>query len=296
MTNTITFLSYNTHLFAGSNPAFLSPSLKYEDERRSQEILHRSNGQFDVLAFTEVWADKMRDHFANALVDRKSYIPQPDVNIIKRELSGSPGMVLSVKGEWAYGPSFDYYGDMVGDDKLAYKGVSFGVARINGMLVGLVQTHTQATYTGKEEEDRLARDQQIEKTLFPAIEKVQQWLASSASDGPIVLLGDMNIVGETDEYKWFSEELGKRGFQDCWTQTNPGKDGYTYVPADNPLVKHWDETQTQPQRLDYIFLNPGATEARCKEMAVLHDWKVAVGGDNIDLSDHYPITATIDIP
>jgi exonuclease III len=106
----------------------------------------------------------------------------------------------------------------------------------------------------------------------------------------------MNIVGETDEYRWLSDQLGKMGFQDCWTRTNSGNSGYTYVPDDNPLVMRWDDTQTKSQRLDYIFLNPGATRARCTEMKVLTDWKVAVGGDTIDLSDHYPVTARIVIP
>jgi len=283
----------------------------YEDEPRAAAILQRSKGQFDVLGFTEVWADTMRDRFAKKLApDYKSYIPQvTDVKsgspnqfkqllneatrAIKQELSGSPAMTLSVKGEWVYGPSFDYYLNMEGYDSAAFKGVSFGVARVNGTLVGLVQTHTQASYTGTEVKDGKARDLQIQQTLFPAITNVQNWLTSQGSKGPIVLLGDLNIVAETDEYKWLSEQLGQMGFQDCWTKNNPGHPGYTYVPADNPLVTHWDKTQKQPQRLDYIFLAPRGSGAQCQEMKVLTDWRIPVSGNSIDLSDHYPVSATI---
>ena len=72
--------------------------------------------------------------------------------------------------------------------------------------------------------------------------------------------------------------------------------GYTHIPIDNPLINRRDEAQMAPQRLDYILLAPGESGAYCREIQVLADWQLTEAGPGIHVSDHYPVSATIEVP
>ncbi|KAF7781786.1 hypothetical protein PRUB_b1116 [Pseudoalteromonas rubra] len=291
MSNQFNVLSMNTHLFVDSSPGFFDTSLIYLDKQRAEKIIELSNGNFNVIGLTEVWGDKMRRQMATAFDGYNTFIPQADSKTAF--VAGSPGMTLSVKGQWAggYQPSFVFYQDMVGADKLAFKGVSTAITRVNGQVLGLVQTHAQASYTETEKRDTKARDRQFRQTLFPAIVHLQNLLESLSIKAPIILLGDLNVVADTNEYKWFLNELEQLGFYDCWTKVNGSQPGYTYEPRKNALVKRWDKTQVAPQRLDYIFLNPNNSGYRCTQMSVLSQWKLTTATSDSDLSDHYPVSA-----
>ena len=88
MSKNIRILSFNTHLFKGSLPGTFDPKILYEDTPRANKCLELSNGPFDILGFTEVWADKMREKFINTLSSYKSF-SQPS----REFYLASPGMV-----------------------------------------------------------------------------------------------------------------------------------------------------------------------------------------------------------
>ena len=82
------------------------------------------------------------------------------------------------------------------------------------------------------------------------------------------------------------------GFVDCWRQSSETstQDGYTYDYTRNNLVKHFDPNQSAKQRLDYIFLHPGKSGAKCQDFRVGEDWKTS---DGTNVSDHDPVEVVI---
>lgn len=289
--NTIKVLFSNTHLFYDSLLGLDSSSVYLDFERRDELLKRAKEGNYDILGFSEVWADSQRDFFATKLPPPiyQTYIPHPDVSWLQRTVSASSGLVLSANGDIS-NAGFYHWEGMVGPGQFAYKGVAYGLVRVKeDTLVGWVQTHAQASYDGTEKRDAAARKKQMVQTLFPAMKKVQEMVNGQ---GPTILMGDLNIVGESAEYNWFQEEVGKLGFVDCWLETNPSDPGYTYEPAKNMLVKKWDSTQTTPQRLDYVYMSPGVGGEKCAEMKILRDWKTT---DGVSMSDHEAVEVVIDL-
>lgn len=288
-------LSLNTHLFAKSNGGFWSGGkVNYEDEKRFNAIMERCRGQYDIVGLTEVWADKTRDRVKEKLAPMATFSPDAVYPIpFVTTFSGTPGMTLSVNGTFSpKAPQFAHFKNMVLEDKLAFKGVTSALVQIKGQAVGLVQTHAQASYTGKEELCRKARQRQLDETLFKAIIKLQEVIRKKEISAPIILMGDLNIVGGSDEYVEFTEKLARLGFKDCWNEVAPNDPGYTFVPADNWLARHWDPTLTAPERLDYVYLNANGSNCRCVKMDVHTDWKLELKKETLDLSDHYGISAS----
>jgi len=199
-------------------------------------------------------------------------------------LKATSGMLLSVRGRFTRPTGFQPYAGLIDSDQWSSKGVAYGRAEVKGVEVFVVQTHTQASYVGKEAECRAARDRQLQATLMQILE------ANKTFRGPLFLLGDLNIVGESDEYYWFAEQMRMYGLEDAWVSQPGSGPGYTYCPGDNPLVKRFDDRETTPQRLDYIFFRPDRSEL--KSMTVPLDWKTA---DGLDLSDHYPVQASFGV-
>lgn len=286
MSNSITILSYNTHLFIDSVAA-VDPKLIYKDTERKEDILNKIESHsppIDVIGLTEVWAHKTQDYFKNNLTEFDTFAYQEEPT-----LSGSSGMCLSVRGNLHSPPiGFRKYNNMLHADKLSCKGVSYGrVTLQNGQEIYLIQTHTQASYTGSESADAKARKDQIRDVLLPIFTEALQNFKS----GPVFLLGDLNIIGGSEEYKEFSQNLYRYGIAngrevlDAWPAFSE-QPGITYDPNENSLVKRFDNTQEQPQRLDYIFFT--ADKAKITNIEIPH-WKYQ---ESLNDSDHYPIIAT----
>lgn len=122
--------------------------------------------------------------------------------------------------------------------------------------------------------------------------QLDQLLARSRSDGPVVLAGDFNC-GSVSQAN-YRQMLGA-GFCDLWGCANPGDDGWTWDPAS---VLNAGGTHTRwgcpAQRIDLIMLNgPAAQRWRataCRR--VFTEQNVPVGCDkSVTLSDHYGLLA-----
>ena len=273
----LSILSYNTHLFWKSIAASVDGSLVYKDSERLNALVDYCNkSNYDIIGLSEVWGhdvqNQLKINFAECGMNSFAFQGEAIT-------SASSGLFLAFRGQVDGVMSFDYYYNLVGPDKLSAKGVVHGVLKINGVRVYVIQTHTQASYVGTEARDDAARKEQIMQTLFPIIDTVKE----NYPDLPIFLLGDLNIVANSEQYEWFAKRLNYRGFNDAWVDANGSDNGITYDPRNNLLVKHFDPKQDVAQRIDYIFYTKSILNV--KNMRVVK-WKT--DGD-LDLSDHYGV-------
>ena len=131
--------------------------------------------------------------------------------------------------------------------------------------------------------------------MLPSAKKLVQWMKENKDplQGPVVLLGDLNIIGDTTaEYNNFMADMDALGFEDCWINSKAAsnQDGYTYDWRRNKLVNYFDNSQRSPQRLDYIFFHPGESGGSCEQFRVRDDWKT---DDDWNVSDHDPVEVLI---
>jgi len=302
--NVFRIASVNTHLFKDSIPGKIKPISVYMDEERQESIFgYVEEGNYDFLGFTEVWADTRRETwksklsllgYSDALAPSGPTIEDPTSIITDETIIGSSGMIYADKGD-TLRSCFQWYEDMTYPDNLAFKGVVYGASTVRDTTFGWLLTHAQASYTETKDTDDDARIRQIKETLIPAAKTVVKWMDDNKDplQGPTILLGDLNIIGDTTaEYNNFKTTMAEIGFVDCWLQSSgtSTQDGYTYDYTRNNLVKHFDPAQSARQRLDYIFLHPGESGAKCQDFRIGDNWKTD-GGTNV--SDHDPVEVVI---
>ncbi|MEW6255616.1 MAG: endonuclease/exonuclease/phosphatase family protein [Pseudomonadota bacterium] len=285
----LTILSYNTHLFLDSLAARAAGARKagelllHQDEARLHGLMARLSALAPppaIIGLSEVWAHSVSDRIRESL----------PVGYETFRFSGEPwhkgscGLVLGVRGRFVDPCGFLNYEGLIESDSWSAKGVVYAKAAIGDRKVLIVQTHAQASYVGKEKVCEAARRRQLQATLFKVLDEEADFL------GPAFLLGDLNIVAGSDDYRWFSTQMAARGYRDAWFAAEGAGPGYTYRPRHNSLIPLFDETETLDQRLDYIFYRPAASTVRRAQ--VLTDFTTARG---LELSDHEPLLVTFEV-
>lgn len=278
----LTVVIYNTHLYDGTLVA-LAPNQVYEDNRRQAALIEKLlKEKPEIIGLSEVWASSHENQIIRGTqAGGYSAYAYQDSPITKL----NPGLTLLSSGQLQKPMSFRPYEMLVGWDSYAEKGVVYGEVLIADKSIYLVQTHTQATYAGSETQDEEARKTGIYNTLFPILDSIL-----NASTGPVLLLGDLNIVADSAEYHEFQRQMFSRGMKDIWSELYPLEPGYTYDPTANALIRRFAPEDTQKQRLDYVFFRDNGT-IKPKSASVLQ-WKDASG---IDISDHYGLEAVFTI-
>ena len=129
-------LTYNTHLFGGSNIEIVRPFHKdpliFEDDLRAEEIAARVAALgADIVALQEVWAYKRQHWFADRLssVYPFSYFPQSALEPVDPRLTC--GLVLLSKWPLA-DQGFLMFSDLHGEDAMAKKGVVSATVLFDG--------------------------------------------------------------------------------------------------------------------------------------------------------------------
>jgi endonuclease/exonuclease/phosphatase family metal-dependent hydrolase len=167
-------------------------------------------------------------------------------------------------------------------------------------------THLQSTIS--EGDTRKKQLTQVRKLVYKALET--ECSACDPSQLNAVLLGDFNVVGDScEEYKTMLALLGYP--RDLYREKNPRKDGYTWDSKHNKFINFLDKDDTDMQRLDYIFAfntlpiaddnskieSIGQIEClSCGLVKLRASQKIGNLPKKIDLSDHYGIEATIEVP
>lgn len=285
MSTEIQLLQYNTHLFGGTIPGdlpFDPANLYFEDEERrsaiSTKLMRRG---LNVVCLEEVWADSYKDAIIADL--RRRY---PGCYYPKKsdEFKLGSGLLLLTEFD-IINKNFHGFTSLVGSDAYSQKGfIACTLGKSKIPLFHLIMTHTQADYNPKAVSARqknIEQIMQVAKTMSPNL--------------PIVICGDLNVIGEspkgvpTTEYTETLIQFSELNLIDAFRTKHSNSrvsHGFTYNGYRNKLIDRFAPAdKTAQQRLDYVF-----TDAAITQIEVLKTFTYGspeIGG--CDLSDHYPL-------
>lgn len=300
MSATIKVLTYNTHLF-GSSPGgsvgglvsgiknFLSKAdlVVFDDDGRRHDIqtrLHRLAP--DIIGLTEVWD---RDHAGTFTGGLRASHPYAATD---GSSSGQGSGLLLLSRHPLSQARFVGFRTLSGSDKMASKGFIVATVAVGGTDLRVVLTHTQA------DEDAAARAARADN-FRQIIDELRQ------AEGPCLLMGDFNVIGEagdgspTQEYCQVNRDLSGLGMADLFrtvhgdTRQQPG---FTYdATIANTLIAKFSDKDFQArsrQRLDYVYARD------CRAMAAtvpIEDFIRSTARGPEPLSDHDPLLVELSV-
>ena len=281
----IKILSYNIRLYQGL-PHQIVVGFK-EKPRKRMIIEYLRNSDADVIGLQEVWADKQKVLFIEAL---KVEYPYSYCHITKFWYQGSGLLILSKF------PLFDqraiYFKDLSETKWYSSKGLlSVQVEVEEGRRLSIINIHPQSGETEKRTNSRLSNFNQI----YDLITEVNDF------NNPIILLGDYNVMGRTKEYRLMKTNLGELGLRDAYTELYSENSGCTFDCVNNSTAALAPYSlkslfvkvpSTFQVRFDYYFVNK---KVKIVDVVVDKECKANIGGLEIDGSDHYPLIAMLKI-
>lgn len=285
MATTLHCLAYNTHLFLGTVPGKFGQ--EYDDEIRLNHIIAQvKNLNPDLVGFSEVWANSSKDRFISGLQSQLPYSAW-DENTEKTQM-GSGLLLLS---RFPLSHTFTKYEKLVSWDGASQKGFLIATVEIEAQKLLIAHTHTQADYHGVDSCKEIRKSN---------ILQLQSGISKAADiSTPVILLGDINIIGEdksgdrTSEYDFLCDTLKSINMKDSYRTLNDSATsapGYTYDAVNNKLIARFAEKDAKhkvQQRLDYIFVR-GITPISVT-VPNSFTFQPPDGTGTNDLSDHYPL-------
>lgn len=189
-----------------------------------------------------------------------------------------------------------HFKDLVGEDQLSQKGFLLARISIGSQTITVCQAHLQADATV------LTSPKACVEARASNIKQVLDEIATIPRDEPVLLLGDLNVIGEdaqqkpTAEYQSLREKMGQAGLGDAYRVVHgTSGPGYSYDAISNKLIGKFaprDTTEKIQQRLDYMF----SRGFHVREMSVPGNFIYASGQESLDLSDHYPLRGLFWLP
>lgn len=141
----------------------------------------------------------------------------------------------------------------------------------NGPEVDFYNTHLQA---GGHNQN--TRDGQLNE--------LKKFMNQNDVGNPVILMGDLNIDGEGEEYSQITNYFG--GFTDFWKKLRPNKPGYTCDSKTNPWIKE----EKNRSRLDYILVRDGKSFSwKLNDIQIVFNSPMSSASTNEAMvpSDHY---------
>lgn len=290
-------ITYNTHLYDETIAGTLSPSLIHEDSTRESEMVKKFNeDSLDLVCLNEVWDDSIKTQFATQLKTQYPY----SFNFNNPIVPSAPdnGLLILSKCQLS-DTNFTEYDHLKGWDALGRKGfmrakVLFQYEQNEYIPIYVFVTHTQA--------DDSEECQKNLKQLRDAVESIA-W-----GYYPVIVLGDLNTTAEdschnpTEEYLAMLDLFKPYGFCDLYRNKMPNAaeyPGYTSDGINNELCKIFNPSNKSQTRIDYILVNSKVNLA--SSLIEIPENYTYYGTDSqgimkeIDLSDHYPLKATLDL-
>jgi exonuclease III len=289
MSKEITFLQYNTHLFGNMKWIFKYIGLDYKDVKRSLDIcVCLEKCDTDIICLEEVWDDDIANDMITSMSLNYQYYYRPQH---ETKIGCSSGLLFFSK----YPIQFKYFkafNNISGVDYLVSKGYSHIKILVNEKLIDLIFTHTQAPDSWFSYESyRILNIKQIINYIDK--HKIHP-----------IILGDLNVIAETEKTHFFTESykkilfmFKKIGLVDNYRYIYPAPipyPGYTYTPSKNKMCKYFAPSDNVDKRIDYIFcpINKDiypiyiCTDPENNLEIFKNDFKMKNG---MDLSDHYPL-------
>lgn len=249
---TLEIITLNTHLYGD----LIFGDGTFKDDTRAVDIADITAGfQANIVSFQEVWDEDLfwggdgqtgiLPHSGYGSGDHGS-----GTDCLGCINSGLATMSLHDM----VGKEQHYFSDCPGNpcdgiDCMSAKGWIKQVLFIDGFRIVVVNTHVQA---GNSAENATTRRSQL-GCLFNWVEDYRQ----QSPDTVVFVVGDLNIVGEQQEYEILTNTVLPSMARDAarnapqWKSENGG---YTNSPA-NPFALCFDDT-TFNARLDYIYFFP----------------------------------------
>ncbi len=243
----------------------------------------------DIVGFSEVWANSSKHRLIDGL---KSQFPYSAWDHNDNSLQIGSGLLLLSRFPLS-NVLFNQYVNLSGFDRISQKGFILATAKIGEQEILIAHTHTQADENNDAINNRKANLNQL-FNIF----------CSQADSMPIILLGDLNIVGEdnsgnpTQEYTYLRLLFRNNYMSDSYRSVNTSAKsdpGYTYDAVNNKLINRFDHTSAVnaiKQRLDYMFVRG----LQPNSVTVLKTFTFQISDGTIDLSDHYPLYGSFNLP
>ncbi|MCB1097249.1 MAG: hypothetical protein KDN22_16875 [Verrucomicrobiae bacterium] len=298
---TLRFQAYNCRLFD------VAPGQAFADGLRAEffgEFFAEARLSHDFSAVCEVWETSPTGTlFFDTLRQRSGYphgFYGGDYGEIRPNNSGL-GLLSNHSLERAEQHVFE---NCTAEDCLAAKGWIQADITKDGFQVRLYITHTQASGTvipPTEATDSVRREQ------LESIRGSIEHFLTNVPGGVAILMGDMNVVGESGEYPVFSQVFEALGGHDAARNAangfpfdQPGQ-ATTFRPSENNLAAKFCSGCVD-ERLDYVFYFPskdGKVEVQPVSVDVLKGVISGARTLTVDgfttsqLSDHYGLRAEL---
>lgn len=263
----VSILAYNT---------FLRPHLVGLWDKKAERLptIIQAAAAYDIVGLSEVFDDKLRAELRAKLLVSHPYAVEPPTDPYGIREDGGVFLLsrypIEFSEKWIYQVGF-------GADALSVKGVLYARIRIGAQPLDIVLTHAQAG--GEHANFRLRQFQELAR--FAA--------RFERADIPQIVLGDLNVVAESEEYE---SMLGVFGMPwDIYRNLN-GDAGFTCNGVDNPLVGNQER-----ERIDYLLCRHCQGKEGWFKSSQVEPFPLKVpAGKALFGSDHYAVSANLEIP
>lgn len=262
-------LTWNVQMVPRIGSIFSSSLRKMQEERTEWIIEHIEKSDYDIILLQECFDNKFIDAAQERLERKYPHALLPDRPHFYKLSNGL--MILS-----------KYHIEKIENivfkrlsqsDMFTAKGAVLARIRLDTQSLYLVNTHLQADYDTK-------KYQEIRRDQLSCIqtELIQKHLKNSESK--LLVAGDLNIEEdlESAEYKSLTKEFRwKDWVYDFFKKPSTSFDKQNF----------WNKDYKQSSRLDYFLANFTSKLFKIK----IEKPKRLFGNDEIDLADHYGISA-----
>ncbi len=260
-------VSWNVQMLP-NNFSFLSKFLRKKQNIRAPRIInHCISDNFDIIVFQELFDLKIRKKFMKELKNSYPYQVKP----FKGNMAFvSNGILIVSRVPLKYIDHVIFKPGLTAD-KFAAKGCTLVEAEKDGSTIQIAGTHLQAGRSGKAQIQREMQYSDIRRLLEQ----------NKTQTIPVILLGDLNTKkSKSEDYFKMLESISMED------PTIKDKQLYTF-DSNN----YWNDNASSSQ-LDYILIQRRKTNSKIINTKILRP-KFIYKGNEIDLADHYAISADI---
>lgn len=260
-------VSWNVQMLP-NNFSFLSKFLRKKQNIRAPRIInHCISDNFDIIVFQELFDLKIRKKFMKELKNSYPYQVKP----FKGNMAFvSNGILIVSRVPLKYIDHVIFKPGLTAD-KFAAKGCTLVEAEKDGSTIQIAGTHLQAGRSGKAQIQREMQYSDIRRLLEQ----------NKTQTIPVILLGDLNTKkSKSEDYFKMLESISMED------PTIKDKQLYTF-DSNN----YWNDNASSSQ-LDYILIQRRKTNSKIINTKILRP-KFIFKGNEIDLADHYAISADI---